>query len=198
MLNDKITRTQKSSILVILDLDETLVYATKNKLEIQHDFMLEDYFVYKRPYFNEFISYIENNFTFAVWSSATDDYVLEMCEKLELSSKALFCWGRSKTTLKVPSKFDEDGDLIIDAGNHYFFIKRLVKLKKRGFSLEQILIIDDTPHKSKENYGNAIYPTEFLGNPQDNELLLLIDYLDKLKFVENVRIIEKRNWKNFY
>ncbi len=187
--------TEKSEILVILDIDETLVYATKNRLEIEHDFELGDYFVYKRPHFNEFIDYIKKNFRFAIWSSATDNYVDEMTQKLELKENAIFCWARSKATFKRPSTFDSDGNLNIDSIDHHFFVKRLKKVKKLGFDLERTLIIDDTPHKSQENYGNAIYVAEFKGDQDDNELLELTEYLAILKQVANVRKVEKRNWK---
>ena len=185
----------KSDILVILDIDETLVYATKNQLDIEHDFQLADYFVYKRPHLDEFIDYIDRNFRLAIWSSATDNYVDEMTKKLGLTDKAIFCWARSKATYKKPSSFDSDGNLNIDSIDHHFFVKRLKKVKKLGFDLERILIIDDTPHKSQENYGNAIYISEFKGDKDDNELLKMTEYLSTLKHVDNVRRIEKRNWK---
>lgn len=56
--------------------------------------------------------------------------------------------------------------------------------------------LDDTAEKSMLNFGNAIQVSEFRGNPTDNELLLLSNYLKKLKDVENVRVIEKRFWRN--
>jgi len=185
----------KSNILVILDIDETLVYATKDQLDQKHHFKVGDYFVYKRPCFNQFIEYITNNFSFAIWSSATDSYVTEMVEKLGLHEKTEFCWARSKATFKRPTTFDSDGDLNIDSIDHHFFVKRLKKVKKLGFELEKVLIIDDTPHKSQDNYGNAIYISEFRGNPNDTELLTLMSYLDTLRDIENVRTIEKRGWK---
>lgn len=187
---------QKSSILIILDIDETMVYATKEQLDIKHDFKLEEYFVYKRPFLNEFINYVSSNFDFAVWSSATDNYVSEMTKQLQIKEFAKFCWGRSKVTYKRPETIDSDGFLNVDSLDHQFFIKRLKKVKKIGFELEKILIIDDSPYKLKDNYGNAIYVTEFKGDQNDNELLELITYLETFKDCENVRNIEKRNWKN--
>ena len=186
---------EKSNILVILDIDETLVYATKNQLDIDHDCELDDYFVYKRPHLGKFIDYIDKNFRFAIWSSATDDYVNEMTKKLEVDEKAIFCWARSKATFKKASPIDSEGNLNLDSMDHHFFVKRLKKVKKLGYNLERILIIDDTPYKSKENYGNAIYISEFKGDKKDNDLLKLTEYLTTLKHVHNVRQIEKRNWK---
>ena len=83
-----------------------------------------------------------------------------------------------------------------DPYNHYHYVKRLSKLKRsRDERLEKVLIIDDTPSKAIHNYGNVIYPNEFRGDQTDDELYWLIQYLDTLKYLENVRNVEKREWK---
>ena len=63
-----------------------------------------------------------------------------------------------------------------------------------GFPIDKILIIEDLPGNVSTNYGNAIIVTPYIG-VDDNELLLLNHYLVSLKDAENVRTIEKRNWK---
>ena len=55
---------------------------------------------------------------------------------------------------------------------------------------------DDSPEKTQGNYGNAIYPNEFTGSPEDDELLYLLKYLKTLKDKTNVRGIEKRGWRS--
>lgn len=96
-----------------------------------------------------------------------------------------FIWGRSRTTKKRRSVTDE-----------YYYVKRLSKVKRKGFLFERTLIIDDTAEKSMLNYGNAIQIAEFTGNANDDELLLLASYLKQLKNVRNVRQIDKRYWRN--
>jgi hypothetical protein len=44
--------------LLILDLDETLVYATKKSVDVGHDFRVLDYYVRKRPHLDEFLERI--------------------------------------------------------------------------------------------------------------------------------------------
>jgi hypothetical protein len=44
--------------LLILDLDETLVYATEEKLERQEDFIVGQYYVYKRPFYTSLLSFV--------------------------------------------------------------------------------------------------------------------------------------------
>lgn len=58
-----------------------------------------------------------------------------------------------------------------------------------------MLIVDDTPEKCVRNFGNAIYAIAFEGNPEDAELEKLGRYLLTLKDKDNVRHIEKRNWR---
>ena len=107
-----------------------------------------------------------------------------------------FIWGRSKCVYKRNSNIDESRYYDWNSTNHYHYVKPLKKLKRKGFRLERTLIVDDTPHKSQLNYGNAIYPKEYTGTLKDDELMSLLDYLMLLKDEPNVRIIEKRGWKS--
>lgn len=177
--------TGKSNKLLILDLDETLIHATENKLEIQEDFQFEQYSVYKRPHLDEFLESISKHFTVGIWSSADDDYVSEIVQNIVPSTIDLkVVWGRSRCSVKRDYDYDQ-----------YNFEKRLDKLKKQGFRLEQIIIVDDSPEKTRNNYGNAIYIKEFTGDKTDEELKFLFDYLLTLKSVENIRSVEKRGWR---
>jgi carboxy-terminal domain RNA polymerase II polypeptide A small phosphatase len=76
-----------------------------------------------------------------------------------------------------------------------YFAKDLKKVKRMGFSLDRVLIVEDTPQKVERNYGNAIYVCPFYGDPNDSELPKLGRYLRSLATVPNVRCIEKRGWR---
>lgn len=189
--------SEQEKILIILDLDETLIYATKNPKSKDWDYILLDYMVWVRPYLNEFLYYLKENFKIAVWSSASQIFVEEIINKVFPKDIELeFLWNRDNCTFKPNLKMiDSVG--YFDVYSHHDYIKPLKKVRKKfTFKKEKILIIDDTPRKSIYNYGNAIYPSEFYGNRDDNELKFLIKYLEKIKNVENVRTIEKRNWRN--
>lgn len=184
-------------ILLILDVDETLIHATRQELSQAADFEIFNYKVYKRPYLDEFLKAISNDFLVAIWSSASDDYVEEIAKRIIPNEVELeFVWGRSRCTYQRNLQIDEYGYYDDDPINHYHYIKPLKKVKRKGFNLERILVVDDSPHKSKDNYGNAIYPSAFTGDSQDVELKLLAKYLKLLRDKENVRRIEKRNWRN--
>lgn len=57
-------------------------------------------------------------------------------------------------------------------------------------------MVDDTPSKHRRNYGNLVTVKAFIGDQQDNELLLLTTYLKQLAKESNVRKVEKRYWRN--
>lgn len=184
-------------ILRVLDIDETLIHATKDELDRTADFMVFDYYIYRRPHLDQFLSEVKNNFLIAVWSSASDDYVDEVVEKIFPDDiKLEFVWGRSRCTFRRNWKVIENRYFYESGRDHFHYIKPLKKLKRQGFQLDRILIVDDTPHKCMDNYGNAIYPNPFTGNLEDDELLLLTKYLETLKLLRNVRRMEKRGWRS--
>lgn len=73
----------ENKILLVLDLDETLIHATEHKLEIDFDFQYVDYFVYRRPHLEWFLESMSVNFNLAIWSSANDKYVEEIVQKIK-------------------------------------------------------------------------------------------------------------------
>jgi len=140
--------------------------------------------VYERPFLRQFLNDIARHFVIGIWSSAGDEYVNEIVKNImPVTVEPVIIWGRSKCSLKRDPTYDT-----------YFYEKRLSKLKNKGFKLEQILIIDDSPEKARTNYGNAIYIREFSGDRDDCELQFLYHYLLTFKMVDNVRTIEKRRW----
>ncbi|EDP96486.1 HAD family hydrolase [Kordia algicida OT-1] len=172
------------NILLVLDLDETLLHSSEKKLALSEDFQYAEYYVYFRPHLQWFLEEMNLHFSLAIWSSADDTYVNDLVAKITPKTVNFeFIWGKSRCTPRRNYEF----------GN-YVFAKHLKKLKKKGFSLEKILIIDDSPEKTKDNYGNAVYITPFEGNREDVTLKKLANYLISIKDAENVRTIEKRGW----
>lgn len=184
-------KNEDKTLLLILDLDETLIYATEEPLEWEADFRVGHYHVYQRPFLQEFIRGVREEYQLAVWSSATDDYVEDMVHHIFGEEPGLeFAWGRSRCTYRRNLQFEDFRDTEQD--HHY--LKPLKKVRRRGYVLERILVVDDTQQKLKRNYGNAIYVREYRGNPEDRELELLLEYLKQLKEAVNVRKVEKRGW----
>ena len=60
-------------LLLILDLDETLIHASATKIREDFDFQVFQYFVYKRPGLTAFLATCAQYFKLASWSSASDE-----------------------------------------------------------------------------------------------------------------------------
>jgi Dullard-like phosphatase family protein len=178
--------------LVILDLDETLIHATEERLEHEPDFVLFEetptpYFVYKRPHLESFLEFCFSNFEVAIWTSSTEDYAEGIVKNILLSSqRPKFVWARKRCTYRRNLETYE-----------YEWLKNLSKVKRRGYTLEQVVMVDDTPTKLAKYYGNLLPVKPFEGKLSDDELQLLPRFLEKLVKVENVRKVEKRYWRNF-
>lgn len=172
--------------LLILDLDETLVYATEELLERKEDFVVGQYYVYKRPYLQKFIEFCLENFDVAVWTSSTMNYAIKVVDKIFPNPDVLkFFWARERCTFS----FDEEG-------RDNFLEKKMTKVRRCGYDLAKVIVVDDTPEKWRNSYGNLVRVKSFFGETDDNELKKLILYLQQIKSADNVRKIEKRGWHN--
>jgi len=171
--------------LFILDLDETLIYATEEVLERNEDFCVGQYFVYKRPFLELLLGFCFGNFNVAVWTTATKSYAEEILRKiLKKNQKLQFLWTRDKCTLF----YDEEE-------HEHYFVKRMYKIRRRGYKLKSVIVVDDTPNVWRCSYGNLIRVRKFEGDENDDELKFLSIYLKELLEVRNIRAIEKRNWR---
>ena len=171
--------------LLILDLDETLVYATEEVLARPADFKVAEYFVYKRPHVDLFLAKCFEHLKVAVWTSSGSNYAAAVTDNIFADpTKLQFIWSKERCT----QRFDPE---LRDS----YWIKDLKKVKKLGYPLENILVIDDSPEKLQRNFGNHIRIKPFEGDPDDRELLYLSEYLEQIKDVSNVRTVDKRHWR---
>ena len=174
--------------IIILDLDETLIYAVEKPLERVQDFMVGPYFVYVRPYARSFINFCFTSFSaVAVWTSSSKDYAEEVSLNLfdSKTEDLAFLWSQERCV----RKFDYQRYAT-------YYIKDLKKVKRRGYLLEKMIMVDDSPEKLHRQYGNLVRVLPFEGLMPDDELLHLQQYLSVLGDVENVRQIEKRGWRS--
>ena len=177
-----------SKKLVIFDLDETLVFATTQPLARVPAFEVGPYAVYIRPFAAELIAFCAQHFHIAVWTSSTENYAAEVVRHLFADDARLeFVYARRKCV----QRFDPESQ-------DYFYIKDLRKVRPRGFVLEDVIILDDTPQKLIRNYGNLVRVSEWLGDPADRELAYIQALLLELKTVPNIRKVEKRGWLGKY
>jgi len=172
--------------LLIVDLDETLIFASEQRMERDPDFICGLYSIYCRPYLNEFFQEIVTAFRFGVWTSATEDYMECVVNNIiPKEIKPEFIFGRQRCT----QVFDPDtGEMK--------WIKNLKKIKNKGYSLDRVIVVDDTVSKLERNYGNLIEVSPWFGSEEDGELKKLSIYLNKISNVSSFRKIEKRFWRS--
>ena len=170
--------------LLILDLDETLIYGSDRPLAIDHDFMCGEFFIHKRPYVDEFIVSCAQLFNLAVWTSSTMDYAQGIVSVLFDGIPLTFLWARDRCTRRFNAELQA-----------HYWVKDLKKVKRAGFELERVLVVDDSPEKLERNYGNIVVVSEFIGDPADRELLDLASYLSGLAEEKDFRRIEKKAWR---
>ncbi len=172
--------------LLVLDLDETLIYAAETNLEREFDFIVGPFFVYKRPFLDEFLKFCFQNFEVAVWTSSTRNYAVKVVENIfDYRDPISFCWSRERCTLS----FDAEAGV-------NFYEKKIIKIKNRGYKLNSVIVVDDSPEKWRSSYGNLVRVKPFFGEIDDEELQNLAIYLKKLKEIKNIREFEKRNWQD--
>ncbi len=176
-----------SNHLLILDIDETLVYSAESRLSRAEDFRVGPFWVYKRPHVDEFLRIVADWFDLAVWTSSGSGYaaatitrLIGGCDKLQ------FLWSAERCTPTLDPETREE-----------IRIKDFKKLKRAGYSLGRVLVIDDSPEKHSRNYGNLIRIRPYEGADSDSELRDLLPFLDWIRTCDDVRKIEKRTWRSF-
>jgi RNA polymerase II subunit A small phosphatase-like protein len=171
--------------LLILDVDETLIFGAESVLDRLADFRVGPFHIYRRPHLAEFLATCYKSYDLAIWSSGTSDYVGGIANQIGLPLfQWRFVWGRERCTPRQNPETHE-----ID------YIKDLKKVKRLGYHLDRILFVDDTAAKLSRNFGNAIYIAPYFGATSDDELPILAQYLHSIRKIENFRLLEKRGWR---
>jgi carboxy-terminal domain RNA polymerase II polypeptide A small phosphatase len=162
-------------MLVIFDLDETLIHAHTDTCR-PCDFVSGPYRCQIRPFARALIESVLSQFDAAVWTSAGDLHARAVVEALFGTDSALrFVWSAERCT---HHRDLEDG--------------QLVSLKK--LHLNRVVAIDDSPEKHSRNYGNLVRVNPWQGEEDDTELRELPSYLAWLARHSSVRTVEKRGW----
>jgi len=174
-------------MLLILDLDETLIHSAFEPLDRPADIRVGPYHTYVRPGAREFIAFCRTHFRVAVWTSSTAAYAETIVGELFGSDLRLeFFWTRERCTEALDAERWTATPV---------WEKDLAKLRDEGFALEQVLAVDDSARAHRRNLSNLIPVLPFIGGIPDRELSRLARYLPTLKGVADVRAIDKRAWR---
>lgn len=178
-------KSSMNPLLLILDLDETLIHATGTRLDRPEDFRVYDYFVYKRPHVDSFLHEVLGRYRVAIWTSSGREYAEAVVANLLADTTRLeFFWCSERTTLRY------DGDVM-----QHVQLKKMEKVKRRGYDLDRVLVLDDSPEKHVKNYGNLVRIRPYEGVDPDDELLRVLSFLQRIENRPNLRAIEKRWWR---
>ncbi|XP_017332825.1 CTD small phosphatase-like protein 2 isoform X1 [Ictalurus punctatus] len=179
------TRSTPAATMV-LDLDETLVFSSLNRLEdaeytFNTIFQDQEYTVYMvlRPHVNEFLQAMVKHFEMFVYTSAKKEYAEMMVDILDPRKKIF----RHRL-------YQDDCACVL---GHY--IKDLEVLER---DLSKTVILDNAPHTYPYHLTNAIPIKSWCGDKEDRELQRLIPYLGKLAQANDFRTVLKRRTDHFH
>jgi carboxy-terminal domain RNA polymerase II polypeptide A small phosphatase len=173
-------------LLVVFDLDETLIHGTNAIAEELADFMSGPHRCRYRPHALDLVGECLDRYDVGVWTSAGEGHAANVVDAVFGSSANLrFVWSNSRCTKTRDCETDE-----------IVWIKDLSKLKKLGHNLDRVVAIDDSPEKHARNFGNLLRVQPWTGDQDDTELLDVGRYLEWLDHQPSVRKVEKRGWRN--
>lgn len=119
---------------------------TETPLPRPESFTVGPYRVYLRPHLTEFLAHAAAHFDLAVCTASSADYAAVVVPATFGAGHRLeFVWARPRCTVRYdPETRDR------------YFVKDLKKVRARGYALEHVLVVDDTPQKHQRNYGNLV------------------------------------------
>jgi hypothetical protein len=160
--------------LLILDLNGTLVSRVKGNKSM-----------YVRPYSQQFLDYVFNNFHVMLWSSAQPHSVHNMSR----------LFGKHKEKLSVIWDRTSFGLSKSDYSRKVATIKDLDKVWQHfqgQYDATNTILLDDSPVKAQLQPYNCVHPSEFehgssvFVSSGESELLHVLNYLKILQFQSNV------------
>jgi carboxy-terminal domain RNA polymerase II polypeptide A small phosphatase len=171
-------------LLVVLDLDETLIHGSTSIAREVADFDSGPYRCLIRPHALDLIDSLLDQFEVAVWTSAGELHAQSVVDALfDSRDDIAFLWTASRCT----DHRDFENDRTVS-------LKNLKKLRRYGYELDRVIAIDDSPEKHMRNYGNLIRVEPWFGESDDNQLAFLADYVSWVSTHDDVRRVEKRGW----
>lgn len=173
----------------LLDLDETIIssqvtedydfekYKTKAK-KFEFKDMDGYYLVFERPYLQEFLDYLFQNYNVSVWTAASKDYALYIIKNIILANKPdrhldyIFFSYHCDMSLKKKNG-TKDLSMLWDI------------YKMKGYNKNNTVILDDyyEVYKTQPNNCIAAKPFQFTDSKSENDKFLheLVPKLQKMK-----------------
>jgi carboxy-terminal domain RNA polymerase II polypeptide A small phosphatase len=176
----------ESRLLVVFDLDETLVHATTRISPAAADFTSGAHSCVVRPHARTLVGECLARYDVAVWTSAGSLHAeTVVSEVFGDAARLRFVWSAEHCTPHRDLETFEDVPL-----------KNLHKLRRRGIDLDRVVAIDDSPEKHQRTYGNLLRVQPWSGDQDDSELDDVRLYLRWLNRQPSIKKVEKRGWRH--
>ena len=188
MTDTNIPKPQEKSVLLIFDLDLTLVSTViKQKDENNPDTDDGRLIVSYRPYIDVLLGYVKDKYKLALWSAGSKSYVNLMAQKI--ADEYDVEWTFVNT--------GEDCLMVVrDNMLNYYKIVRLAA-SKYNFCMEKVILIEDNVNNVNINEGNSLLIEKY--DPlrlNDDCLLKLKHYLESIENVHDVTTLDTKYIKN--
>lgn len=158
---------------MVIDLDETLVHSSFKPINnadfivpVEIDGTVHQVYVLKRPHVDEFLKRMGELYECILFTASLAKYADPVADLLDQ-------WGVFRARLFRESCVYYRGNYVKD-------------LNKLGRDLQQIVIVDNSPASYIFHPDNAVPVASWFDDMNDNELLDLIPFFEKLSKMDNV------------
>lgn len=179
--------------ILVLDLDETLVHSCYVDPESNEvvgcnfvpatavpDYMMSitivanlqpiEFQVYKRPHVDEFLDFVSKWYDVVIYTASMEPYASSVVDKLD-AGRGIFRRRFYRQHCNSATNF---------VSKNLYMVER---------DLTRVFIIDNSPSAYRDFPQNAIPIKTYIYDPNDQELLNLLPFLDALRFTKDVRSI---------
>jgi TFIIF-interacting CTD phosphatase-like protein len=160
--------------LIVLDIDETLIYACLNPIKKkQPNWTMPSkngqLSIYKRPHLDKFLEFCFINFNVAFWTAGNSEYADRVIKFICPEHQPKFVWSLDRCTPRITPEGEE----------YNKDIKKITRRKWPGqkYRREQILMVDDNFWNMCKNWGNGIVMPPYTGQESDDALSRLINFI---------------------
>ncbi|CAH1830617.1 unnamed protein product [Saccharomyces cerevisiae] len=191
----ELSLSNHSSSNTVFDLDETLIHSASRSTThsnssqghlVEVKFGLSGirtlYFIHKRPYCDLFLTKVSKWYDLIIFTASMKEYADPVIDWLESSFPSSFSkrYYRSDCVLRDGVGYIKDLSIVKDSEENG---------KGNSSSLDDVIIIDNSPVSYAMNVDNAIQVEGWISDPTDTDLLNLLPFLEAMRYSTDVRNI---------
>lgn len=172
---------------IILDLDETLITSCEwyPLYGDNYSFVMTPVdsplvYVYMRPGLATFLDFCFENFSVAVWSHGSSQWVHQTLRRIMTTEQYL----------SLDFVYNRDHKVVRNRGVWYKDLRKVWSqrlLRRKGYLPESTIVVDDLPVNHHYNMENLYHISDYGGEPDDIDLLILLSRLITIMEADDVR-----------